>query len=106
MRKTIGRRALIITLIAALLCIAVAVGIVFIREARLSGEQNELLSELDSRAGEYDDSSIVLRATSKAKAEKLAERFGARLRITSDGKYATLTPRLRISRRQIFEMAQ
>ena len=91
MRKTIGRRALIITLIAALLCIAVAVGIVFIREARLSGEQNELLSELDSRAGEYDDSSIVLRATSKAKAEKLAERFGARLRITSDGKYATLT---------------
>ena len=91
MRKTIGRRALIITLIAALLCIAVAVGIVFIREARLSGEQNELLSELDSRAGEYDESSIVLRATSKAKAEKLAERFGARLRITSDGKYATLT---------------
>ncbi len=91
MRKTIGRRALIITLIAALLCIAVAVGIVFIREARLSGEQSELLSELDSRAGEYDDSSIVLRATSKAKAEKLAERFGARLRITSDGKYATLT---------------
>ena len=91
MRKTIGRRALIITLIAALLCIAVAVGIVLIREARLSGEQNELLSELDSRAGEYDDSSIVLRATSKAKAEKLAERFGARLRITSDGKYATLT---------------
>ena len=91
MRKTIGRRALIITLIAALLCIAVAVGIVFIREARLSGEQNELLSELDSRAGEYDDSSIVLHATSKAKAEKLAERFGARLRITSDGKYATLT---------------
>ena len=91
MRKTIGRRALIITLISALLCIAVAVGIVFIREARLSGEQNELLSELDSRAGEYDDSSIVLRATSKAKAEKLAERFGARLRITSDGKYATLT---------------
>ena len=91
MRKTIGRRALIITLVAALLCIAVAVGIVFIREARLSGEQNELLSELDSRAGEYDDSSIVLRATSKTKAEKLAERFGARLRITSDGKYATLT---------------
>ena len=91
MRKTIGRRALIITLIAALLCIAVAVGIVLIREARLSGEQSELLSELDSRAGEYDDSSIVLRATSKAKAEKLAERFGARLRITSDGKYATLT---------------
>lgn len=91
MRKTIGRRALIITLIAALLCIAVAVGIVFIREARLSGEQNELLSELESRAGEYDDSSIVLRATSKAKAEKLAERFGARLRTTSDGKYATLT---------------
>ncbi len=91
MRKTIGRRALIITLIAALLCIAVAMGIVFIREARLSGEQSELLSELDSRAGEYDDSSIVLRATSKAKAEKLAERFGARLRITSDGKYATLT---------------
>ena len=91
MRKTIGRRTLIITLIAALLCIAVAVGIVLIREARLSGEQSELLSELDSRAGEYDDSSIVLRATSKAKAEKLAERFGARLRITSDGKYATLT---------------
>ena len=91
MRKTIGRRALIITLIAALLCIAMAVGIVLIREARLSGEQSELLSELDSRAGEYDDSSIVLRATSKAKAEKLAERFGARLRITSDGKYATLT---------------
>lgn len=40
MKKAIGKRALIITLVAALLCIAVAMGIVILRESRLSGEQN------------------------------------------------------------------
>lgn len=41
--------------------------------------------------GQYDEQSIVLNGTSKAKAEELAELYGAQLRITANGRFATLT---------------
>ena len=52
--------------------------------------QREMLAELDGSSGSYDPSSIVLRDTSKAEAEELAELLGARLRITEDGSFAAL----------------
>ena len=53
--------------------------------------KDDLVEELIRREGEYDEQSIVLAGTHKELAEKLAEKTGARLRITSDGSFATLT---------------
>jgi len=57
----------------------------------LNQAQSEALQELNQRIGEYDEKSIVLYGTSKAKAEDLAEHLDAKLRITSNGRFATLT---------------
>ncbi len=46
MKKTIGRRALIITLVAALLCIAAAEGIVLIRDICADKENRAYLSQI------------------------------------------------------------
>lgn len=53
--------------------------------------RNERLSELELRDGEYDENSIVLNNTSKEEATMLAKKMGAKLRITADGTFATLT---------------
>ena len=53
--------------------------------------QNSLLQELDDNQGTYDETRIVLNNTNKVVAESLAERFNAKLRISSNGKYAVLT---------------
>lgn len=53
--------------------------------------QQDALNELEENAGSYDPHTIVLNNTSKREAEELAEKFGATLRITQDGKFATLT---------------
>ncbi len=47
--------------------------------------------DLNKYAGSYDIHKIVLQNTNEVTAKKLAERFNAKLRITSDGSYATLT---------------
>ncbi len=83
-------------LIAAIFVIAaVVVGVVhFARENRetyLDKVQQEALELLDSREGEYDAQTIVLRNTSPSEANRLAKRFNAQLRITADGQFATLT---------------
>ena len=86
-------RKRMILLAAAVLVIAVAVGGValWMRNDKLEQLQNEALAELERNAGLYDEQSIVLYQTSKAKAEELAELYGAELRITANGRFATLT---------------
>ncbi len=83
----------IIGLVVILLVTALTVGgiALWMRETRLEQIQNEALAELDRNAGQYDEQSIVLHDTSKARAEELAKLYGAKLRITADGKFATLT---------------
>ena len=83
----------IICLVSIILVTALAVGgiALWLRESKLEQLQNEALAELDRNAGQYDEQSIVLYETSKAKAEELAKLYGAKLRITNDGKFATLT---------------
>lgn len=53
--------------------------------------RDEKLNELELRAGEYDEYSIVLSDTSLSAATALAKQLDAKLRITSDGSFATLT---------------
>lgn len=77
-------RKQVICLIAMVLVTAVAVGgiALWLRQERLEQRQNEALAELERNAGQYDEQSIVLYETSKAKAEELAAFYGAELRIT------------------------
>ena len=55
--------------------------------------QSELKTELVENIGEYDSNKIVLKNTNKELANELANRLNAKLRITSDGSFATLTLR-------------
>ena len=89
--KKMGLRIGLVALAAALMALAIVIGILFARDQALDDIRNETLSELETRKGEYDDYSIVLRNTSKSEAKHLAEKIGAELRITSDGSFATLT---------------
>lgn len=60
-------------------------------EWTLDNRQAAALAELDRREGEYDAQSIVLTGTSETRARELAQLLDAKLRITSDGSFATLT---------------
>ena len=74
-------------------CLVIALlvtGIVLYTENALTQRQEDALEELDRNEGTYDTQSIVLSQTSKAQAEKLAKLYDAQLRITKDGKFATL----------------
>ncbi len=80
--------------LAAMVLVAVVAvsGIVlWIRDHKLERLQNDALAELVRNEGQYDERSIVLYDTSKANAEKLAKLYGAKLRITDNGRFATLT---------------
>ncbi len=72
-------------------CVTVATVLVLHREEALEQAQEEALKEIEEHRGEYDEKSIVLYGTNLARAQKLAEKLGAELRITNDGKFATLT---------------
>ena len=69
----------------------VVTGLLLHERQQLEEIRNTALEELERNAGQYDEQSIVLYNTSKAKAEELAERYGAELRITENGRFATLT---------------
>lgn len=82
--------------ISIVLALAICLATVLLLQGRseyedLKNQQGEMLLLLESRAGEYDEKTIVLHNTTKGEARELADRFGASLRITSDGRFATLT---------------
>ena len=72
------------------LCITLA-GLYIAEEACLDKLQQTALEELEENKGAYDEHTIVLYDTSESEAEALADNFNAKLRITGDGKFATLT---------------
>ena len=74
---------------AMLVCVLVLGGLWAFRLWEADQLQLQMLTALDGSSN-YDPQTIVLQDTSKAKAEELAERLGARLRITEDGSYAAL----------------
>ena len=82
-------------IIVVVLAIAIMIGAVVAmslmnREQELEKIQNEALIELEKKRGEYDESSIVLYETSPVEARQLAEKLGATLRISKDGRFAAL----------------
>ena len=89
--RSVGKRKLWWRSIAALLLCLILLGIAGYHEYSLEQNQNQALAELDSQKGRYDAQTIVLQGTNKVRAEDLARKLGARLRITEDGRYATLT---------------
>lgn len=79
------------TVCTILICAGLCAGLILHRESELDDIQNEALEELREHRGEYDEKSIVLYDTNRGEAQALAEKFGAKLRISFDGKFATLT---------------
>lgn len=82
----------LVALLVAVMAVAIGVGSwLLVKEHRLNDIQQSALEQLDELDGEYDTNKIVLNNTSYSKANALAAQFNAKLRITSDGKFATLT---------------
>lgn len=75
--------------VLAVLCL-LGLGAALHRGAVLQ-HRRALLEELEQNRGSYDSRSIVLQDTGLARAQRLARRYGAELRITGDGSYARLT---------------
>jgi len=84
-------RQLALILGAFLLVITALLGFFLLQDQRRGAKQAALLAELAQDVGRYDEQSIVLRSTTRSQADKLAELYDAELRITEDGRYATLT---------------
>ena len=84
-------RIIVVILALAMLIGAVVALSLMNREQELEKLQNEALLELEKKKGEYDESSIVLYETSPVEARQLAEKLGATLRISKDGRFAALS---------------
>ena len=56
-------------------------------------QKSDLKQELLDNIGNYDSNKIVLKNTNKELANEIANRLNAKLRITNDGSFATLTLR-------------
>ncbi len=88
-KRTLKKIVTVMSIIV--LCISIGVVSYILHENSLDNIQKEALAVLERDSGRYDEESIVLIGTSKAKAEKLANKLGADLRITNDGEFAKLT---------------
>ena len=94
MKTRAKRQGLKITLLVLLIVTVIAaiiVGVMLSAERELEDLRNDMLLELEAKKGEYDEQSIVLCNTSVSEAKAIAEKIGAKLRITSNGSFATLT---------------
>lgn len=87
-----SKRRIVIIAVCIAVALAAVIGTgVILRQRQLDRAQNEFVAELISAAGTYDESTIVLQNTTKYEAEALAEQLNAKLRITSNGRFATLS---------------
>ena len=95
MTKKMNRRSIayIVSVVAVLLVIAAVLTVFFTvrHHEKLLDRRDKAIAELTARRGEYDESRIVLADTSEDKAKALADRLGAHLRITKDGRFAVLS---------------
>ena len=89
-----SRKIILAIVLSLVLVAAVIVSVLLMHKAEMDElvqQRNEALEELERNIGRYDEQSIVLNQTSKANAEELATLLNAKLRITEDGRFATLT---------------
>ena len=82
----------LLILLAAVLAIAGTAVLVSVlqKEIRLGEEQASFVENLQLTAGSYDANTIVLPKTNQYEAQKLADRFHARLRLSPNGAFAVL----------------
>ena len=91
MKKFFTKKSILAITLSVLMVVSASFAINFIlREKALDDLQDQYLLELDLKKGSYSEDVIVLQNTTRARATELAEKTGASLRITSDGKFATL----------------
>ncbi len=91
--KQIQRRFFVVAaILLSLALIATAIWLLDrLEDKRLDDLQKEAYEELLSRRGDYDMRKIVLQNTTPGAARAMADRFNAKLRITGNGQFATLT---------------
>ena len=97
-----GRAWLRYAAILTVLAIAVTALLLWYREDELEEMQNTALEQLEAQVGEYDEGKIILYNTSHAEAKRISEQLGAKLRITADGSFATLTLKEGMSVRDVY----
>ena len=98
-RKTMFFSLIPVAVLSIILIVGVIFGAVIIakqnRQAQIEKELEEIqdaaVEKLARNKGMYDEQSIVLSNVSEYEAKTLAERLGASLRVTANGKFATLT---------------
>lgn len=99
MKSKVIKKSTKLTLAIVALFIILSIALAFfltrrnaeVESERLDTLQQNMLEELSARRGDYNENKIVLSGTSHSKAQQLAEAIGAKLRITADGSFATLT---------------
>jgi len=103
MGKSKLKRSLVVCLSLCLSVCCAILGVHISEENELDKIQKVALETLNEDIGTYDESTIVLNSTDRATAESLANKLGAKLRITKDGSYATLTLRNGMTVRDVYE---
>ncbi len=85
------RKIIIASVLVLLLIGAVITASFLFHEHEIERIRAEKIEEAYEKLGTYDEKSIVLQNTTYGEAKALADKLGAELRITKDGKFATLT---------------
>ncbi len=103
MKKSLSKKCSIgiisTILVASFACL---ITLVF-KQNKTNDRIDEALNELKINEGMYDTKSIVLTNTNKTKAEDIAKRLNAKLRINESGTYATLTLPENVDVKSIYE---
>ena len=89
--KTVAKKVLATFLSLCLVVCSILLCVHISNESKLNKTWQDALETLTEDLGTYDEKTIVLNNTSRSKAENLADKLDAKLRITSNGSYATLT---------------
>lgn len=89
MEKKLKNRVILALVVAAAVCFSALLPFA-VKEHKLNAAQARAVATLDENADNYNEGTIVLSDTTREEAEKLSEKLGAKLRITSDGSYAAL----------------
>ena len=95
-------KALLGLLIAAIISCA-TVCLLLHQDSVLEEKQQSAIELLDTMKGEYCEESIVLYDTNRFDAQALATKLGAKLRITKNGQFATLTLPEGVTIKDVFE---
>ena len=89
MEKKLKNRVILTLVVMTAVCFSALLPFA-VKEHKLNAAQARAVATLDENADNYNAGTIVLSDTTREEAEKLSEKLGAKLRITSDGSYAAL----------------